>query len=220
MSGLHRQFVNCMRHHRSTRYAIYQRAAEPLMSSAVPFPRRRPLSIFIPENDPEGRQIAASLREFIQATKDQFASYRRDEMSDEAEVASLIEQAVYRTSKALSERAIDDPHAYLFRIYTRSVDKALQNTVKAYGMEPQILADIAQANVRTEEQILEALTCEKVVNAMDDRGRVLWQKHLLGYSLQEIAAEEGHTADYVGQRLRRAMERALRRLKITPPSRS
>jgi DNA-directed RNA polymerase specialized sigma24 family protein len=193
------------------------------MSSAVPFPprlSRKTLSIFIPEKDPEGRPIASSLRDFVHAQLDQFASYRREQLSDEAEMASLIEEAVYRTSKALSERTIDDPNAYLFRIYTRFVDKAVQNTVKAYGMEPQILADIARANVQTEEQILESLTCEKVVNAMDARGRVLWQKHLLGYSLQEIAADEGHTADYVGQRLRRAMERALRRLKITPPSRS
>jgi hypothetical protein len=47
---------------------------------------------------------------------------------------------------------------------------------------------------------------------MDEKGRELWEKHLLGYQLDELAAAEGYSTDYLGQRLRRAIERALRRL--------
>jgi len=38
------------------------------------------------------------------------------------------------------------------------------------------------------------------------------ERHLLGYELDELAVEEGQSADYLGKRLRRATERALRRL--------
>jgi hypothetical protein len=35
---------------------------------------------------------------------------------------------------------------------------------------------------------------------------------LLGFETDELAAEEGQSADYIGMRLRRAIQQALRRL--------
>lgn len=185
------------------------------MISAAPLPQKPDANrslIFIPEHDPEGRPIASWLREFAYAKQAQLASYRKDEMSDEAEVASLIEQAVFRTSKAISERAIDEPTRYLFQIYRNSVDRAIRKTVRAFGMEPEVLAQVASSGSQTEDQLLKSLTCTAVMSAMDEKGRTLWEKHLLGYEIDELAAEEGQTVDYLGQRLRRATERALRRL--------
>lgn len=201
--------------HRAARYPVCQSAEEVPMSSAVPFPKRLPRrtsSIFIPEHDPEGRPIASWLREFAYAKQTELASYRQHEMPDDAEIASLIEQAIYRTSKAISERAIEDPTRYLFRIYRNSVDAAIRKTVKVFGMEPEVLAQVATSNASPEDELLTTLTRKKVMNAMDEKGRALWEKHLLGYDLDELAEEEGQTADYLGQRLRRATERALRRI--------
>jgi hypothetical protein len=42
--------------------------------------------------------------------------------------------------------------------------------------------------------------------------KFLWELHLVGYNIKQLAAESGHDADYLGKRLRRAAERALRRL--------
>ena len=85
-------------------------------------------------------------------------------------------------------------------------------------MEPEVLAQIATSSSHTEDELLKTLTCKKAIDAMDEKGRALWSKHLLGYDLEELAAEEGQSSDYLGQRLRRAIERALRRLQRENPS--
>ena len=134
-------------------------------------------------------------------------------MTDEAELASLIEEAVYRTSRMAAERTLKDPASYLFRTYTNLVDKALRRTVKAFGMEAQVLAQVAKSENDPERAIVTSLTRQKVVECMDEKGRALWERHLLGYELADLATEEGQSTDYLGKRLRRATQSALRRLR-------
>jgi hypothetical protein len=185
------------------------------MSSALPVSpstRRKASLIWLGDVDPDGHPLQPSIRELAYQKETELARYRASEMTDEAEIASLIEEAVYRTSKAASERAINDPASYLFRTYTNLVDRALQRTVKAFGMESQLLAQIAKSEDDSERALVRGLTRQEVIESMDEKGRGLWERHILGYELEELAAEEGQTADYLGKRLRRAAERALRRL--------
>lgn len=185
------------------------------MSSAVPFPpklSRRSNLIWLGEADPEGRPLDPAIKELAYQKEAELARYRANEMTDEAEVASLIEEAVFRTSKAAGERTLADPASYLYCTYTNLVDRILRRTVKAFGMESHVLAQLAKSVSNPEAGLIKDLTRQKVVEAMDEQARALWQRHLLGYELDDLAAEEGQTADYLGKRLRRATQRALRRL--------
>ncbi len=184
------------------------------MSAALPFPRkfsRRANFIWLGEADPDGRPLDPRIKEVAYQKQADLARYRADEMTDEAEVASLIEQAVYATSKIASERDLNNPAGYLFRTYTNLVDTTLRRTVEAFGLESHVLAHIAKSE-SPEQVIVKSLTRQKLVDCMDEKGRALWERHLLGYGIDELAAEEGQTADYVGKRLRRAAKRALHRL--------
>jgi DNA-directed RNA polymerase specialized sigma24 family protein len=168
-------------------------------------------SIWLSDVDPEGRRLHPTIKELAYQKQLELARYRAGEMTDEAEVASLIEEAVYRTSKAAHDRTIDNPASYLFRTYTNLVDRTLRRTVKQFGMEAQILSQVAHSP-HPEQALVKRLTRERVVESMDEKSRALWERHLLGYDLRELATEEGQSADYLGKRLRRAAERAIRLL--------
>jgi len=141
----------------------------------------------------------------------ELARYRASEITDEAEIESLIEEAAYRASRAAHEKTLDNPASYLFKIYTHLVDRKLRRTVKHFGMEAQVLSQIAHSG-NPEITLVNSLTREKVFNSMDEKSRDLWERRLVGYGLDELAAEEGQSVDYLGKRLRRATERAMRRL--------
>jgi hypothetical protein len=172
---------------------------------------RRNGLIWLSDVDPEGRRLHPLIKELAYQKQLEFARYRAAEMTDEAEVASLLEEAVYRTSKAAHEKTLDNPASYLFRTYTNLVDRTLRRTVKCFGMESPVLSQLAHSG-NPEHELVKRLTREKVVESMDEKSRDLWERHLLGYGLDELAAEEGQCADYLGKRLRRATERALRLL--------
>lgn len=186
------------------------------MPSAVPFPRNHPRGtrlIWLGDVDPEGRPVDPSIKELAYQKQEELARYRAAEMTDQAEVATLIEQAAYRTSKAASERSLEDPAGYLFRTYANLVDRTLRRTIKAFGMEGQILAEIAASSeTDPEDALVKRLTRQRVMESMDEIGRDLWERRLLGHELPELAAEEGQSVDYLGKRLRRAAERAIRQL--------
>jgi len=173
---------------------------------------RRGNLIWLSEVDPEGRPVDPLIMELGYQKELELARYRATEMTDKAEVASLIEEAVYRTSKASAQRTISNPASYLFRTYTNLVDGKLRRTVKSFGMEAQVLEQVANSGRDPEHTMVKNLTRQKLVECMDEKGRALWERHLLGYELDELAVEEGQSVDYLGKRLRRATERALRRL--------
>ena len=99
------------------------------------------------------------------------------------------------------------------------VDKKLREAVEAFGMESYLLERIVSIDKgnQVEEVAVRRLTRQKVFDLMDDKGRSLWNRHLLGFEVNELAAEEGQNAEYIGKRLRRATQRALRRLLLGGP---
>jgi hypothetical protein len=185
------------------------------MSFAQPFGKRnfrRSGLIWLGETDPDGLPIHPEIKDLAYQKEAEIARYRAEQMTDEAEVASLLEEAVYRTSRAANKKQLSDPASYLYRTYTNLVDQTLRRTIRSFGMEGHVLAQVASSGRNTEQDFVKNLTRRKVVAAMDESGRNLWERHLLGYELDELAAQEGQDADYLGKRLRRATERALRRL--------
>ncbi len=142
---------------------------ETMTSSAFPFPQkssRKTSLIWLGEVDPEGRLLDPSIKDLAYQKEADLVRYRASEMTDEAEVASLIEEATYRTSKAAGEKALSDPASYLYRTYTNLVDTTLRRTVKLFGMESQVLAQIAKSGSDPEATFVNTLTRQKVVECM------------------------------------------------------
>lgn len=188
------------------------------MSAAFPFPRdnhRRSKSlIWLGDVDPAGHPLHPVIKDLAYKREPELVRYRSKEMKDKAEVASLIEEAVYRTSKAAFATPLARPGSYLYRTYVNMVDKKLREAVEAFGMESYLLERIVSIDKgnQVEEVAVRRLTRQKVFDSMDDKGRSLWNRHLLGFEVDELAAAEGQNAEYIGKRLRRATQRALRRL--------
>jgi 5S rRNA maturation endonuclease (ribonuclease M5) len=185
------------------------------MSSALPLNRidsRRRGLIWLGDADPDGCPLNPAVKDLAYRKEADILRYLANEITDDAEVASLMEEAVYRTSKAANKGQLSDPAGYLYRTYTNLVDHALRRTVKAFGLEGHVLAEMASTGIDTEQRLVKDLTRQRMIDSMDPKERDLWKRHILGYGVDELAVEEGQDPDYLGKRLRRAAERALRRL--------
>jgi DNA-directed RNA polymerase specialized sigma24 family protein len=174
-------------------------------------PPRRGL-IWLRDPDPDGHPLNPIIKDLAYGKEPEIAAYRASEMRDEAEVANLLEDAVYRTSKVANTRQISDPAGYLYRTYANLVDQTLRRTIQAFGLGNQVLAEMAISSHDTEQTLVKRLTRQNLIALMDEKEQHLWERHILGYEIRELAAEAGQDADYLGKRLRRAAERALRRL--------
>lgn len=174
-------------------------------------------SIWLAKVDAKGRRLHPAVEELAYSKEAELARYRADELGDEAHITTLIEEATYRTSEAAFEKTLDDPFAYLFRTYTNLVDRTLRKTIKSFGLEQNILAHLARAE-SPENEIINELGRQQILGCMDEKGRELWERRRLGYTVEELATQEGQSGDHVGKRLRRAMQGAVRRLFIQDKS--
>ncbi|MFL6449083.1 MAG: hypothetical protein ACJ746_15565 [Bryobacteraceae bacterium] len=177
----------------------------------------RPNLIWLPEVDSDGRRLHPQIEEVVYSRQSDLARYRANELGDEAQIATLIEEAAYRASEVAFERTLQDPVSYLFRTYSNLVDITLRKTIRSFGLEEQVLSYLARTG-DSENEILTKLTRRQILECMDEKGRELWERNLLGYTVGELAAQEGQSGDYVGKRLRRAMQGALRRLLLREKS--
>jgi hypothetical protein len=178
---------------------------------AFPDNGARPNLIWLADVDASGRRLHPDIEEAVYSKQSDLARYRAHEIGDEAQIATLMEEAAYRTSEVAFGRTLNDPVSYLFRTYANLVDTTLRKTIRSFGLEPHVLSHLAQCE-NTEDELLTEITRRQVLDSMDEKGRELWERNLLGYTVNELAAQEGQTGDYVGKRLRRAMQGALRRL--------
>jgi hypothetical protein len=183
--------------------------------SSVPFsnnnPPRRGL-IWLRDPDPDGYPLNPVIKDLAYRKEPEIVAYRANEMRDDAEVANLLEKATYQTSRTANKGEIKDPAAYLYVAYANLVDETLRRTIRALGFENQLLAELAISSPDTEERLIKKLTRQEVIALMGEKDQELWELHLIGYDISQLAVGIGQNADYLGKRLRRALERALRRL--------
>ena len=168
-------------------------------------------SIWLADVDSQGRRLHPDIEELAYSKQSELARYRADEIGDEAQITTLIEEAAYRTSAAAFEKTLEDPFGYLFRTYTNLVDKTLRKTIRSFGLEQHVLAHLARSE-SPEDDIIKELGRQQILACMDEKGRQLWNRRLLGYTVEDLATQEGQNGDHVGKRLRRAMQGAVRRL--------
>ena len=180
-------------------------------SFSIRNPPRRGL-IWLRDPDPDGHPLNPLVKEIAYRKEPEILAYRAQEMRDDAEAANLLEEAAYKTSKVANKIELKDPAAYLYITYSNLVDETLRKTINALGLEHHVLAVLALCSPETEQDLIKKLTRQEIIALMDEKDRELWELHLVGYDTGQLAAHTGQDVCYVGKRLRRALERALRRL--------
>jgi len=168
--------------------------------------------IWLRDPDPDGHPLNPVIAEIAYRKEGEILAYRAEEFRDDAEAANLLEQAAYKTSRVANRIELKDPAAYLYTAYTRFVDATLRTTIQVLGMQPDVLALLAACRIETEQDLIKQLTRQEIIALMDEKDRELWELLLVGYKTGHLAAKTGQDVCYIGKRLRRALERALRRL--------
>ncbi len=105
-------------------------------------PRRQKSLIWLGDTDPQGRPLHPEIKELAYKKEADLIRYRSSEMTDEAVVASLIEEAVYRASRAAYKFNMSKPGAYLYCTYRRLVDQTLLETINSRYVDDSVLNQI------------------------------------------------------------------------------
>lgn len=177
---------------------------------------RRPNSlIWLGDADPQGHPLHPEIRELGYQKEADLIRYRAAEMKDEALVASLIEEAVYRTSRAAHRLSLSDPGAYLYCTYRRLVDQTLQGAVLVVNVDDSVLDQFPCAQC-AEEDLINAMARDQTLDSLDHKGREILRGLILGYQVRELANREGQSPECIRKRLRRSVDRAFRRTVIRP----
>ncbi len=167
--------------------------------------------IWIPEVDAKGTVADPLFTKVAYEKQNEFFRYRADEFGDPAARADLLEQAVFRASKAKTKAPLESRHRYLFSTYRTLVDEALAGTVKTVSPEPYVFETLSGTN-DSEQNIYDALLSREALEAMPEDSRSVWEMRLLGYSFEDIAEEVDESADTLNMRARRGVKEAIVRL--------
>jgi len=187
------------------------------MSVAPPFPDRQdnhrpPNRIWIREVDPEGRPVDPRFIEAAYRKENDFFRYRGDELNDEAIKANLIEESVYRASKAEKTEPLRDVAGYLFKVFANLVDRELARAPRLVDSEPHILELLPASRCETGQQMIDNIYLHEILSEISPEIRWAIQRRNLGYEVQEIATELEISADCLSTRMRRGLKLALKRL--------
>lgn len=167
--------------------------------------------IWISEIDPAGYRVDPVFIEAGYRKEKDLFRLRRREFPDDARVASLIEEAVYRASRAVRKEPVRDTGGYLYRVYANLLDEEIAKQVRTVSGEDRLLEHLANLSGATPD-ITEQIYGRELLDAMDSETRFAWERRLLGYEIQEIAREIHITPDCLSTRLRRGAKQAMKGL--------
>lgn len=174
-------------------------------------PERR---IWIRPTDEEGNPVDPRLEEAAYELERIALGYRRDELGDEACASALLEAAVQIGSRAGPLVRIDNPSAYLRRIFTRLVDAEIEKRCCLVSLEEADLHKRFPAQDGRIEDIERSLLVETLLNRLDIHTRRIFVGRMLGESVSQIATDLGVTPGCVSQRLNRGMARLRKSLHL------
>lgn len=187
------------------------------MRSAVPpnppdFDRHIGQAFFwIREIDERGMPVDMRFADAAYRKAEHLSRYRANELRDQAVRAELVEAAVYRASRANKENPILDAGGYVFRVFKRLVDERLSREKLISTHESDSLDRLGA--LRASSPLIEdEILTREILSAMDAETRWVWERRLLGYEVQEIAAELNITADCLSTRLRRGLRDVIGKL--------
>ncbi|MGA2435309.1 MAG: sigma-70 family RNA polymerase sigma factor [Bryobacteraceae bacterium] len=174
-------------------------------------PERR---IWVRPTDDQGNPVDPRLEEAAYALEQTALAYRRDELGDETCASALLEAAVHIGSRAGPRARIDNPSAYLRRIFARLVDAEIEKRCCLVSIEEVELHERFPAQDGRIEDIERSLLVEALLNRLDVHTRRIVVGRMLGESVSQIATDLGVTPDCVSQRLNRGLARLRKALHL------
>lgn len=180
----------------------------------MPFAPEQNSLIWIPETDESGTSADPEFARVAYLNQFDFFQYRATELTDPAIRAELLEESVFRASKAKKRAQVEDHRRYLFRTYASLVDEALAGVPKTSPAEPFTIEYLASVTTRrsAEREITDRIYRRELLDAMPADARELWEMRLVGYSFEEMADERDQSADALNARARRGAREAIKRL--------
>ena len=187
------------------------------MSVAPPFSDRedyakRSSRIWLHEIDPDGRRVDPRFIEAGYGKEQEFFRYRADKLRDEAVIANLVEEAVYRASRAKKTEPVSDIGGYLFRVFANLADREISRNPRIVSCEPVLADDLRRSWCHAGKQIVDRVQVREIFEAMEPALRWAVERYTLGYGLEEIANEMDVSADCLSKRIRRGLKYTLKRL--------
>jgi DNA-directed RNA polymerase specialized sigma24 family protein len=181
------------------------------MSVALSLPdkqnqRKLTSRIWLNNVDPDGRSVDSRFIEAGYRKEEAFFRYRRDEMKDDAVIANLIEEAVYRASRARKREPVDDVDAYLFTVFANLADREIARAPRTVNIEPELLQNLHRAGSEPARHIINRIDIEQLLGSMDQTLRWAIEMRTLGYEVQEIAGMIDISADCLSTRIRRGLK--------------
>jgi len=157
--------------------------------------------------DDRGLEVDPSFAEAAYEKARDFRLYRALELRDEAVRADLVERAVYAASRARKRDFIRDTKAYLFAAFARLVDEHIK---RDRGLEHKAPVEIdryagAIPTSISAASIEDVILQQQILGAMSPEDRVIWKRRLIGYGVNEIAAELNITPNCLSVRIKRGV---------------
>ena len=186
------------------------------MSGSIPLPQadipcHSSSRIWIRETDPTGLPVDPAFIAAAYRKEKEFFRLRRREFPDDARVASLIEEAVYRASRAVRNEPVRDPGGYLYRVYANLLDQEIGKEVPTVSHEDAFLERLDSSG-SAKSDLTERIYGRELLDAMDPDIRLVWERRMVGYQVKEIAKEINVSPDCLSTRIRRGTKEALKRL--------
>ncbi len=161
--------------------------------------------------DDKGFAVEQAFADAAYSKAQELRLYRWRELNDEAVRADLVERAVYAASRAQRAAPIDDPKGYIYTAFTRLVDRYISKQSVSRQPESEI-EQLPEAGIYATSGSLgdldDAILRSQILKAMSPEDRWAWERRLLGYEVQEIAAELRVSPDCLSTRLRRSAREA------------
>lgn len=167
--------------------------------------------IWLRDIDTSGRCVDPRFIEAGYRKEEEFFRYRSDKLSDEAVVANLIEEAVYRASRAGRKEPLRDVGAYLFRVFSNLADREIARAAPTTIVEPEVLANSPHMRAEGSKELFDRIQVREILDQVPVDIRWALQRRSVGFEVQEIAQQLNVSADCLSTRIRRAV-RALQRL--------
>jgi DNA-directed RNA polymerase specialized sigma24 family protein len=186
------------------------------MSVALPFPDKedpQPSNrIWLKDVDGDGRTVDPRFIEAGYRKENEFFRYRSDKLRDKAIIANLIEEAVYRASRANNQKPLRDVGGYLFKVFSRLADREIARSPRAFSCETGSLDNLRGCPPEPHHHVLNRIHVREILDAIEPDLRWAVERRILGYEVQEIASEIQISADCLSTRMRRGLKCALKRL--------
>lgn len=175
---------------------------------------------WIPPVDDRGNPVDPVFVQAAHALGDLFFRYRKFDLEDDSRRAELIEQAVFRASRAERSGPVVDPKAYVFKIYARLLDKQI---VRERSLDGPAVEEVEELLGGDESEFAFSLDDyiwrQQLWSRLSPEMRSVLRRRAMGYRVDEIARSLGVTANTLSRRIGREAERLARSLKDGKPSR-